>query len=115
LRDDALEHFVDDGREDALVVIGAEGAVDLGQGINSGSGQDTACDVDHLQVFGAGQGGNVAGFGADVVGDRGLEPGYAEMSAWVIDQYPVRVIWHCWVIMYLRGRFLAARLLCEYT
>lgn len=81
MRDDALEHFVDDGWEDALVVVGAECAIDLGQGVDSGSGQDTACYVDHLQVFGAGQGGNVAGFGADVVGDRGLEPRYTEMSA----------------------------------
>lgn len=79
---DRLEDFVDDRGEDSLVVVLAQGAVNGGEGINAGTGKDTAGDVDHLEIFGAGQGGDVAGFGADVVGDGGFEPGDDEMGSW---------------------------------
>jgi hypothetical protein len=85
LGDDALEDLVDNRGQDALVVVGAEGAVDLGQGVDAGAGQDTAGDVDHLQVLCAGEGGDVAGLCADIVGDGRLEPGNVEVGAFVVD------------------------------
>ena len=48
LGDDTLEDLVDDTGKDALIVVGSEGTVDLRQGIDAGSGQDTAGNVDHL-------------------------------------------------------------------
>ena len=82
LRCDALENFVDDGGEHPLIVVCAQCTVYLGQSLDSWTRENTAGDVDHLQVFGAGEGGDVAWFGAHVVGDGGFEPGDAEMRAW---------------------------------
>jgi hypothetical protein len=85
LCDHALQHFVDNRRQHALVVVGSQCAVYLGQGIDSGSRQNTAGDVDHLQVLGAGERGDISRFRAHVVGDGCLEPGNAEMGAFSID------------------------------
>jgi hypothetical protein len=82
LRYHALEDFVHNGRQHTLVVVGAESAVDLGESVDGRAGENTASDVDHLQVFCTGQGGDVARFGADIVGDWGFEPGDEEMSSW---------------------------------
>ena len=76
-----LENFVDDGRKDALIIVGTKGTVDLGESFDPRPREHTAGDVDHLQVFGTGQGGDVAGFGADVVGDGGFEPGDFEVGS----------------------------------
>jgi len=46
LGDHGLEHLVYDGREDALVVVGAEVTVDGGQVVHGRSGQHSAGDVD---------------------------------------------------------------------
>ncbi len=81
LSDDALEHLVDDGGEDALVVVLAEGAVDLGEGLDIGPGEHTAGDVDHLEVLGAGQRGDVPRLGANVVDDWRLEPRDDQMGS----------------------------------
>ena len=85
LGDDALEDLVDNRGQDALVVVGAEGAVDLGQGVDAGPREDTAGDVDHLQVLCARERGDVAGLCADIVGDGRLEPGDVEVGAFVVD------------------------------
>jgi len=77
----AFEHFIHDGGKDALVVVGTERAVDLGESIDAGAGEHTAGDIDHLQVLGAGEGGDVAGFGANVVGDGRFEPWDIEMGS----------------------------------
>ncbi len=45
------------------------------------TGKDSAGDVDHLKIFGSGQGGNIARTGADVVIDRGLKPRNPKMSS----------------------------------
>lgn len=81
LRDHALQHFVHNRREDPLVVVGAEGTVDLRERFDARTGEDTAGDVDHLQVFGAGEGGDVSWLGADVVGYGGFEPGDVEVCS----------------------------------
>lgn len=75
MSDDALEDLIDDGGQDAFVVVGAERSEDLREGFDPGSGEDSAGDIDHLKVLGAGEGGDVAGFGADVVCDGCFEPG----------------------------------------
>ena len=41
--------------------------------------------ADHLQILAAGRGGDVPGFGADVVDDGLLQPGDEEMCAFVDD------------------------------
>lgn len=74
LGDDTLQDLVDNRREDSLIVIGTESSVDLWEGLDSWSGQDTAGDVHHLEILGAGEGGNIAWLGADIVVYWGLEP-----------------------------------------
>ena len=85
LGDDALEHLVDDAGQNALIVVGAEGAVDLREGVDARPRQHTAGDVDHLQVLGARQGGDVAGLGPHVVHDGCFEPGESQMRAFGVD------------------------------
>lgn len=69
LCDYALEDLVDNRRQDPFVVICAKRAVDLRQCVDTRPGEDTACDVDHLQVFRAGQGWDIARLGSDIVDD----------------------------------------------
>lgn len=76
----ALQDFVDDRGQNSLVEVSTECAVDLRQGVDAGSRQNTAGDVDHLQILGAGQGSNVARLGADIVDDRSLEPRDTDMG-----------------------------------
>jgi len=45
-----LEDLVDDGWKDTLVVVCAESSEDRGKGVNLGAGEDTAGDVDHLEI-----------------------------------------------------------------
>ena len=87
LRHHALQHLVHNTRQHPLIVVGAQCAIDLGQRIHPRPRQHTAGDVDHLQVLGAGEGGDVAGFGAHVVGDGRLEPGDAEVGALGVDVF----------------------------
>ena len=58
LCDNTLQDLIDDRWENSLVVIGAESSIDLWKGLDSWSGQDTASDVYHLEILGAGEGGN---------------------------------------------------------
>ena len=51
LCDDALEYLVDDGRQDAFIIISAQLSVDGGQCRNVGTREDTTRNVDHLQVW----------------------------------------------------------------
>jgi hypothetical protein len=74
LSHDALQHLIDNRGQHTLIEILAQSAVDLGQSVHAGPGQDTASNVDHLQVLGTGQGGNVARFGADIIDNGSLEP-----------------------------------------
>ena len=41
--------------------------------------------ADHLQILAASRGGDVSGFGADIVDDRLLQPGDQEMCALIHD------------------------------
>ena len=76
-----LEDFVDDRWEDTLIVVCAKCPVDLWESIDERTREDTACYINHLQVFCAGQGCNVSRFGADIVGYGCFEPGDLEMSS----------------------------------
>ena len=80
---DAFEHLVDDARQHAVIIVGAQRAVDLRQGVHSRPREHTTGDIHHLQVLGAGERGHVAGSGAHVVGDGRLEPGDAEVGAFI--------------------------------
>lgn len=75
LRDNTLEDLIDDRRQNALIVIRAEGAIDLGKGVDPRPRQHTASDVHHLQVLCAGERSYIAGFGANVICDWCFEPG----------------------------------------
>ncbi len=46
--DDALEHLVDDGRKDFVVILRAQCPVNLGQPARVGAEEHTEADVDHL-------------------------------------------------------------------
>lgn len=81
----ALQHLVDDARQHTLVVVLAQGSVYLWQSIDPRSRQNTTRNVHHLQVLGSGQGRDAARLGADVVIDRRLQPGEAEVGAFVVD------------------------------
>jgi hypothetical protein len=81
LRNDTLQHLVDDGWQDALIVICSEGPVDLGQGIDSRPGKDTTGDINHLQVLGTSEGRDVARLCADIVHDGGFEPWDSNMGS----------------------------------
>jgi hypothetical protein len=81
LSNNALQHLVDNRGQDSLVEVLTKCAVDLRQSIYTGSRQDTAGDVDHLQVLGTGKRRDVARFGADIVDDGGFEPRNLEMSS----------------------------------
>lgn len=81
LSDNALQDLVDNGGQHTLVKVLAKGTVNLWQSIDAGPGQDTAGDVDHLQILGTSQGGNVARLRADIVNNRGFDPGNPEVSS----------------------------------
>ena len=70
----ALQNLVDDRRQNSLIKVGSKGTIDLGKGIHSGLGQDTAGDVDHLKVLGAGERGDVARLCADVIDNGRFKP-----------------------------------------
>lgn len=50
LGDHALEHLVDDGGQDSLLVVQAQALVHAGQLRGVGAGEDAQGDVHHLQV-----------------------------------------------------------------
>lgn len=81
LGDNAFENLVDDGRQNALIVVGAEGSIDLGQGVDLGPREDTAGDVNHLQVLGSRQGRHQPRLRSHIVGNGRLEPGDHEVRA----------------------------------
>lgn len=78
----ALQHLVDDGRQHPLVKVRTQSPVDLRKGVDPRSGQDTAGDVHHLQVLGAGQRRNVAGLRANVIDDGSFNPGDPKMRSY---------------------------------
>ena len=84
LCDNTLQDLIDDRWENSLVVIGAESSIDLWKGLDSWSGQDTASDVHHLEILGAGERGNVAWLGADIVVYWGLEPWDLDVCTWKV-------------------------------
>lgn len=51
LGDDRLEDLVDDGGEDTLIVVGSELLVDRGELGLVRLAEDTAGDVDHLEIY----------------------------------------------------------------
>ena len=81
LSDDTLENLVDNRRKNALIEVLTESTVDLGKSIHTGSGQDTAGDVHHLQVLGTSERWDVARLGADIVDDGCFEPRNLEVSS----------------------------------
>lgn len=50
LRDYALEHLVDNGWQDTLVIVSSQFTVDCWQCRDVGSRKHTARNVDHLQI-----------------------------------------------------------------
>lgn len=82
-----FQDFVSDGREDTLVVVLAELLVNLGQVLHLGAVQHTQGQADHLQILGAGGGGDVARLGAHIKDDAALEPGDQEMRAFADDAF----------------------------
>jgi hypothetical protein len=100
LCDDGLEDFVSDRGKNTLIIIltevldmdsklmrlewarGGKGyLVDLGEGLDFGTVQDSESQADHLQILGTGGGGDVARLCADVVDDALLQPGNEEVSS----------------------------------
>ena len=79
----AFQDFVDDRGKNSFIVVCAKRAVDLWKSVDAWTRQDTAGDVHHLQVFGTGQGGDVARFGADIVGYGCFEPWDFEVGSCV--------------------------------
>lgn len=61
--------------------------VDLRQHLNLWSMQDSQRQRYHLQILAPGRGGDVAGFGADIVDDGFLEPRDQEMGALIHDVF----------------------------
>jgi len=55
LGDDTLQDLVNDGRQNTLVIVGAQLPVDGGERLYRRPGEDTASDVHHLQVCDTGQ------------------------------------------------------------
>ncbi len=85
LRDNSLENLVTDGGEDALGVVEAECAVDLGQGLSLGTREDTERDGDLLQVLRARHGGNNAGNCANAHDHRVLDEGNTNMPSFGVN------------------------------
>ncbi len=85
LRHHALQDLVYDARQHSFIVVCPQRPIYLRQGLYSRARQDTTGDVNHLKIFGARQGGDVARSGAHVVGDGCLEPRYSEMCSFVVD------------------------------
>ncbi|CAL9128039.1 unnamed protein product, partial [Musa acuminata var. zebrina] len=81
LRNDRFKDLVADGREDFLVVLGAKGGEDGGEAGDVGAGEEAEGEVDHLQVLGAGVGGEGVGTSADVEDEGFLQPGDEKVSA----------------------------------
>ena len=54
MSDHGFEHFVGDGGQDTLVVIGSDVVVDFGELVLDGTEEDSECDIDCLEVFGTG-------------------------------------------------------------
>ena len=52
LRNDALQHFVDDRRKHALVIVYAKFAINSREGIDFWTREDTTGDVNHLKICG---------------------------------------------------------------
>lgn len=50
LGDHTLQDFVDNGWQNAFVIVQSEFSVDSRQLVDCGSGQNTTSDVDHLQI-----------------------------------------------------------------
>jgi hypothetical protein len=51
LRNNALQHFISDGREDPLVVVHSKALVDFRQVIDIWAGEDAEGQSHHLQIF----------------------------------------------------------------
>ena len=85
LGNNTLEDLVDNAGKDALIIVGSKSTVDLRQSIDAGSGQDTAGNVDHLQILGTGEGGDVARLRADIVDDGSLNPGDLYVGSFGVD------------------------------
>ena len=84
LSHDRLERLVGNGRQHALVVVGAEARVDGGQCAHVGLEQHSQADVDRLQVLGAGGAAESFGSSANIEHSRPLQPRHAQ------DEFPQR-------------------------
>ena len=73
LGNDRLEHLVADGGEDTLVEVGSELPVQAGELLNYGAPEHTKLDVDHLQILGTGDRGDLPRSGPHVHNDRALD------------------------------------------
>ncbi|KAA8530134.1 hypothetical protein F0562_004843 [Nyssa sinensis] len=80
LRNDSLEDFVANRREDFLVIFKAQGFEDVRESGNLGTREDTEGEIHHLEVLGAGDGGEGVGPRSDVENEGFLEPWDKEVS-----------------------------------
>lgn len=101
LRNDSLEDFVTNGRQNTFVVVETEvlkhvntvscvrvsktHLVNLRQLLDLWAVQHPQCEGDHLQVLGSGGGADVPRPCADIEDDGALQPGNQEMGALVDD------------------------------
>jgi hypothetical protein len=81
LRDDDLENLVADGGEHLVVVLEAQGGEDIREALNVGAREDAEREADHLEVLGAGGGGEVVRAGADVEEGGALQEWDPEVGA----------------------------------
>ena len=75
-----LQDLVTNGGQNLLVKVLAQLLVDLGQVIGVRPAEDSEGDVHHLEILGAGGGGDLARPGSDIVDNRVLEPGQFKMQ-----------------------------------
>jgi len=81
LRDDGLENLVADGRKNLLIVLKTQVLDNDGELADFRTGEDAECEVDHLKIFGAGDGGEGVRARADVEDVRLLDPRDEEMGS----------------------------------
>jgi len=81
LRDDGLENLVADGRQNLLIVLEAEVLDNDGELADFRTGEDAECEVDHLKIFGAGDGGEGVRARADVENVGFLNPRDEKMGS----------------------------------
>jgi len=84
LGDNLLTDLVHNGGKNTLVVVSSELAVDGWQVAAVRAVEHTDGNVDHLQIAGASEGGDVAGAGTHIVDGGVLKPGHAGVDTFTV-------------------------------